>query len=292
MLAGYRLVSVLVRWIPDRAGRRLFRFIGSLFGYCDRTRRHYVTRHVLRVRGSGLSQKERRKAVGEVFASYAEYWFRSFRLPGMAPEDLESRFTIEGYHHVIEARESGPGPILALPHLGCWEWAGFWLSRIQGLEVAAVAEEINPPELFAWFVDLRAKFGLTIIPLDSQAGVSVLKAIAGGQVVCLLSDRLVGGTGIDVKFFGETTSIPAGPAVLALRSGAPIIPVGVYDTPNGCHAIVRPPIGVRRTGKFRDDVTQMTEDLVVELEILIRHDPSQWHLLQPNWPSDQKSLKG
>jgi KDO2-lipid IV(A) lauroyltransferase len=102
---------------------------------------------------------------------------------------------------------------------------------------------------------------------------------------------LVSGSGVDVEFFGETTTLPAGPATLALRSGARLLPAGVYDTPDGCHAIVRPPIPAERTGRLRDDVTRMTTALAIELEWLIGRAPDQWHLVQPNWPTDRVAVE-
>ncbi|MFM7684875.1 MAG: hypothetical protein ACKPDI_02990, partial [Actinomycetota bacterium] len=90
------------------------------------------------------------------------------------------------------------------------------------------------------------------------------------------------------EFFGERTTLPAGPAMLGLRMGAPVLPVAVYFRPdyNGHHAIVRPPLAVNRTGDLRGDVARVTQSLAYELEFLIRRAPEQWHLFQPNWPSD------
>ena len=286
-LAGYRLASTLARRIPEGAGRPLARAAGRLVGRLDASRRRQVGRHVRRVRGADLPATALRRATGRVFASYADYWYRSLRLPTMGVAELGDRFSIDGYRHVEEARTAGSGTILALPHLGTWEWAGVWLARVQRVPVSAVVERLEPPELFEWFRELRAALGIEVIPLGEGAGAQVLRSLADGRVVCLLSDRLVGGSGVDVEFFGETTSLPAGPATLALRSGASLLPVGVYDTPDGCHAIVRPPVSAERTGRLRDDVVRVTVALAAELEWLIGRAPDQWHLVQPNWPTDQ-----
>ena len=286
-LAGYRLASTLARRIPEGAGRPLARAAGRLVGRLAASRRRQVGRHVRRVRGADLPATALRRATGRVFASYADYWYRSLRLPTMGVAELGDRFSIDGYRHLEEARTAGSGTILALPHLGTWEWAGVWLARVQRVPVSAVVERLEPPELFEWFRELRAALGIEAIPLGEGAGAQVLRSLADGRVVCLLSDRLVGGSGVDVEFFGETTSLPAGPATLALRSGASLLPVGVYDTPDGCHAIVRPPVSAERTGRLRDDVVRVTVALAAELEWLIGRAPDQWHLVQPNWPTDQ-----
>ena len=109
-------------------------------------------------------------------------------------------------------------------------------------------------------------------------------------MVCLLCDRFLEGASVEVEFFGERTSLPAGPATLALRTGAPLLPTAVYFRGDSHHAIVRPPIPAEREGKLRDDVQRVTQALAHELERLIRLAPEQWHLLQPNWPSDRLLL--
>ena len=105
-------------------------------------------------------------------------------------------------------------------------------------------------------------------------------------MVVLLCDRHVGGGGVEVEFFGEKTLLPAGPATLALRTGAPLCPAAVYIQGNGVYGVLRPLLKVERQGRLRDDVQRITQELAYEFETLIRKAPEQWHLLQPNWPSD------
>lgn len=126
-----------------------------------------------------------------------------------------------------------------------------------------------------------------VVPLGPKAGTAVLKALEANHIVCLLADRDLQGTGIDVEFFGERTRLPGGPALLGLRSGAPVFPTAVYfDDELGHLGLVRPPLDTARRGSLRTDVARVTQDLAAEFETLIRRSPDQWHLLQPNWPSD------
>ncbi len=104
--------------------------------------------------------------------------------------------------------------------------------------------------------------------------------------MCLLSDRDIGGGGVEVEFFGERTTLPGGPATLALRTGAPVLPTAVFFDGDRHRGIVRPALDIRRTGRLRDDVQRITQLLALELESLIRRAPEQWHVMQPNWPSD------
>jgi KDO2-lipid IV(A) lauroyltransferase len=185
------------------------------------------------------------------------------------------------------ALKLGKGVIVALPHLGGWEWGGTWMTY-QGYPPTVVVEALEPPEVFEWFAGLRRRLGMEIIPADLHAAAAVLAALRANKVVYLLCDRAVKGvTGVEVAFFGEKTLIPAGPAAIALRSGAPIIPVAVYFGQHGTHtAVVRPPLDVVRSGRTRRDIEATTQALAFELEALIRAAPTQWHLMQPNWPSD------
>ena len=132
---------------------------------------------------------------------------------------------------------------------------------------------------------------MNIVPLGPTAGPEVLAALKRNDVVCLLADRDVNGAGIDVTFFGEKTTMPGGPATLALRSGAPLCPTAVYfDGRYGHRGVVRPPLDATRTGRLRADVHRLTQQVADELEELIRAAPEQWHLMQPNWPSDEVAL--
>ncbi len=222
-----------------------------------------------------------------MFASYADYYLQSFRLPSMKPDEIVAGFTEEGYERIAEAREAGNGVIMAMPHLGGWEWAAHWLTIHHDVPVGCVVETLEPPELFEWYRSFRTSLGMEVVGLGPSAGTEALAMLRENRAVCLPSDRHVGGVGVEVEFFGEQTMLPAGPATLALRSGAVLLPIAVYDQPGGCHGVVRPPIAIERRGRLRDDVARVTQVLAGELEVLISAAPEQWHLLQPNWPSDR-----
>ena len=252
-----------------------------------RSRRAIIERHLRRVNPS-LHGFALRRAVQESFDSYSRYYVESFRLPSLSARAVAAGFSTVGYReHILPALANGTGVILALPHLGGWEWAGRWMTD-RGHRLTVVVEPLNPPELFEWFAELRRDLGMSVVPLGPGAAAAVLRALKDNEVVCLLCDRDLQGGGVDVEFFGERTTLPAGPATLSLRTGAPILPTAVYFTRkyNGHHAIVRPPVPAQRRGGLRDDVGRVTQYLARELEVLIGRAPEQWHMFQPNWPSD------
>ena len=287
-IGAFRTGALAARALPGLAAASLVTPIGLSANFADAERRAMIARHLQRVDPT-LSGLALRRAVQGAFDSYARYWIESFRLPRLSARVVDSWFTTTGFdEHVMTGLERGRGVILALPHLGGWEWAGRWLAD-QGHPVTAVVEQIEPPELFDWFKKLRADLGMNIVALGPSAGREVLGALKRNEVVCLLCDRDLQRNGVEVEFFGERTTLPAGPATLGLRTGAPVVPSAVYfdDRYLGHHAIVRPPLDTTRSEQpLRDDVARVTQDLAHELEWLIRRAPDQWHMFQPNWPSD------
>ena len=272
--------------MPGPVAGMTARGLGVAFAQGMRGRRSTVARHLQRVHGPGLTGPALERAVQRSFDSYARYWMEAFRLPSLTPAEMDAAMSYEGLEHLYAALDEGRGAIMAIPHLGNWDFGGAWLAS-QGVPAAAVAEVLEPPELFEWFASYRRRLGVEIIPLGPSAGTDVLRAVKAGKVVGLICDRDIGGTGVRVRFFGEETTLPGGPATLALRAGAAVLPAAIYMTPRGGHlGVVRPPISTERTGRLREDVTRITQAIADELELLIRRAPEQWHLFQPNWPSD------
>jgi len=286
-VGGYRTGAVLARALPSVVAEGLATPFGFGASYANAERRAMIRRHLRRVRPDWPDWRLR-QASQQAFDSYARYWIEALRLPTLSSRVVERGFRTDGYQeHIVGGLAAGKGVILALPHLGGWEWAGRWLA-IRGHRITVVVEKLEPPELFEWFANLREELGMTVVPLGSEAGKAVLGALGRNEIVCLLCDRDLQGGGVEVEFFGERTTLPGGPAMLALRSGAPLVPVAVYftDRLNGHYGLVRPPIPSVRRGKLREDVARVTQLLAHELEFLIRRAPEQWHLFQPNWPSD------
>jgi KDO2-lipid IV(A) lauroyltransferase len=229
-----------------------------------------------------------RRLVTKAFSSYAHYWVESARVVGLRSDQIESTFSIEGFERFRLEMARGHGVVIVLPHVGSWEYGGRWLAQ-QGYPMTTVGELLEPPELFDWFTSQRATLGLTVLPPGPGTTVRLLDTLRAGRVVGLLADRDLVGNGVEVELFGEKTTLPAGPALLALRSGAPLMTCAIYQRPRGLyHAVLQPPLDSTRTGRMRQDVQRLTEEMARSLEGLIRLAPEQWHLFQPNWPSDRE----
>jgi lauroyl/myristoyl acyltransferase len=228
------------------------------------------------------------------YLAYGRYWLDGARLPYMDAEGVRPRMKLEGDAEEIvrAAVAEGRGVVMALPHVGSWEWGSAWLA-LEGMPMTAVVERIEPDRLFEWFVGQRREMGLTAVPLGDGAGAVLLRALKEGDVVGLISDRDLVGNGVEVEFFAERTTLPGGAATLALRTGAVLLPVVVYSGPDNWHtAVVHPPLETTRSGSLRADVQRLTQELATCFEGFIRRRPEQWHLYQPNWPGDRPGPGG
>jgi KDO2-lipid IV(A) lauroyltransferase len=291
---AYRAAEGVARLVPPAIGTPAARGIAKLAPAVMTARRAQVERNLRRIHGPDYGGAALRRDVAATFDSYGRYFYELFRLSTLTPEWINQHFHSTGLEHVWAGVHAGKGAVLALPHLGNWDFAGAWLA-LQGFSVAVVAEPVEPPELFEWFVEARSRLGMRVIPLSPSAGTEVLKAVRNNEVVCLLTDRDLTGDGVPVEFFGEVTTMPGGPAMTALRSGAPLLPVGSYFMDHGdSRADIRPPLDTTRSAgvRLRDDLTRVTQALATKFEELIRVAPTHWHLLQPNWPSDRESDPG
>jgi len=291
IVCAYRLASSLIKAMPDHLLGRISNALGRCAYRLPSGKRVLVERNMRRTHQDQITNSELRQKTRKAFVSYAKYWTDSAKMQSLTDYQIDAGFTVEGFEHIEDAWSEGPGPILALPHLGGWEWAGRWLTCRPKFEVTVVVEPQQPKELFEFMVSYRKSFGMNVIPLGPNAGKEVIKAIKSNHVVCLLCDRDIEGTGVKVSFFDEETSIPAGPAMLSIRTGAKIIPVAVYQQSKSHHAIVRPPLNSTRQGNLREDVARISQDIARSFEELIRLEPEQWHLMSPNWPSDHEALK-
>ena len=284
---GLRIGVGLVGAMPGGLVRRLGRAFGAVWAVVDRKRRAMARRHAARVVPDGDADR----ISGEMMRSYGRYfaealWARSRRVEGMLA-DTE----VIGLERILAARDAGTGMIYALPHMGNWE-AAAPVAVSQGVPVVAVAEVLPNRRITDWFTRMRAEFGIEIVLATGRVEVMrrLEEAIAANKAVALLSDRDLKGRGVEVEFFGEKTTLPPGPATLAVRTGAPLLPVGCYFTESGYRVVIGEAIPVP-SGDRTEQVASMTQTLATRLESIISEAPQQWHLVQPNWPSDREGFE-
>lgn len=216
--------------------------------------------------------------------SYARYWREAFRLPSMdlAAVGADLDRLIEGKEHIDAALTAGNGVVLALPHSGNWDMAGVWAVHAHG-GLSTVAERLKPESLYRRFVEYRESLGFEIFPLsggEKPPFPELAARLRDNKVVCLLGERDLAKHGVPVTFFGEPTRMPAGPARLAIDTGAALLPVHCWFTDGGWGFSVEPPIDVS------GGVEQATQILADKFAANIAAHPADWHMLQPLWWDD------
>jgi lauroyl/myristoyl acyltransferase len=280
----YRSAEALGSATPDAVGRPLARLLGAAGARMLPGVFATVTANQARVLGVEPDSELARLAAREAFELYARYWYDTFRVRAITDDDVLRRTTASGLEHMDAALADGHGVICALPHMGNWDAAGRWLS-ILGYRIAAVAEVLRPPRLFELFLRHRQELGMRIVPLAGGTGRQLGTLLSENWIVALVADRDLTGRGLEVEMFGAPRRIPAGPALLSLSSGSPLLPCALYTTPTGWHVQISPPIDVPRTGERRTDATAIADAIACHFERVISARPADWHLFQPGWPA-------
>ena len=218
-------------------------------------------------------------------ASYARYWREAFRLPTMNQAALATRLdrVFIGAENFADAHRGGRGAVIALPHSGNWDMAGVWLAQNYGT-FTTVAERLTPESLYDRFIAYRESLGFEVLPLTGgpRPPMQILaERLRANRFVCLMADRDLTRSGVQVNFFGEPTRLPAGPARLAIETGAPLHPAHVYYDGEDCVVQIDDALD---TGS--GDVGLITQALADRFAVNIAAHPADWHMLQPQWLAD------
>ena len=278
---GYAAGWRVVRALPLPVARRIFQ-AGADRAYAKNgpgTQR--LRRNLQQVRPDMSDE-----LVRDGLRSYARYWLEAFRLPSQTRQQFLDGFGIspEHYDWLKTAVADGKGLVLALPHVGNWDAAAAWAVS-NDWRMITVAERLKPEAVFEQFVAYREKLGLEVLPLTGgrRAPLDVLaEKLQQGYAVALLGDRDLSRNGVEVEFFGGRTRMPAGPAILAIRTGAPLFAVDLSFTPTQTYAVLRritPPT----EGALDVRVKATTQLLADAYAAGIADHPQDWHMLQKLW---------
>lgn len=281
----YRALWAGVARAPDRTVRRFARRVGSWWMRAASPRqRRQVRANLARVVGPA-SPRDLDDLVHEAYVSYARYWIDSFRLHRMDSAMLANRTIGEGLEHGDRIRDAAQGGIFTTAHLGSWD-VGAKFTADRGWGMVVVAEVVEPRPLFERFVELREQAGIEVIPLTRGSDVMRRlehRVVDGHCFATLLADRDLTRRGPIVEFFGEPCRIPSGAALLAQRTGAPLLVGAFLAEDDGYRAVVSPPLALRE-----DSVYDGTQAVATALEALIRRYPDQWHVFVRNWLADRE----
>jgi KDO2-lipid IV(A) lauroyltransferase len=285
--AGWRLVRLL----PERAAYRLFDRIADRSWRAEGAAVRQLEANLARVRPDA-TREQLRELSRAGMRSYLRYYCDAFRLPGWSPERLTTTVRTVGDEPVRELLAQGGSVVMFLGHLGNWDHAGAW-STVQLAQVTTVAERLRPEAVFEAFLAFRERLGMRIVPLSGSEVFRTLLAAARepGTFMPLLADRDLSNNGVTVEVFGEPARMAAGPAALAVATGAALYPVSIHYEPLGRrgHGIVitwHDRVPVPETGRRGAQVAAMTQRCADALAVAIAEHPEDWHMLQPVFVAD------
>ncbi len=285
---GFRLMGLMVGYLPRWLVGPITTFLGILAYIISSGKRKIVTGNMRRIKPEA-SEWEIKILALKSFINYARYWRDFLSCYYLKFEDIYYRLVVpHGTAWFDKLLEEGKGIIIALPHYGSWDLEGGWVG-LQYPSFWAVAEVLEPPPMYRFHTELRRRMGIGIIPLNENTVRKVVEVLQGNGIVCLLSDRVVAGSGVEVEFFGGKADFPVGPALLAIKLGAPILPCHTISKGGLHHGYVGPPLEVEVTGDTRRDVQVNTQKLARVYEEFILEDPTQWHMFQPIWKDEREN---
>jgi len=280
---AYQALERVARTLPEKTGRVIFSRAGRMAFRLAPRARAVVLANQAQVLGRSVEDPLVRASAEEAFALYARYWVDSFHLSELSDTELLARVRCDTADRLRDPLAAGTGAIAVMPHMGNWDAGGRWVKAI-GLPVVTVVEQLEPRRLYELFLAHRRAMGIDIIGLsDPNVGSSLAKALGANRVVALVADRDFSGRGIDVEMFGRTKRLPAGPALLSITTGAPLMVTPVYTTRAGWRIHISEPITVEPTGDRRADVRALTAKMARGFEEAISAAPSDWHMYQPGW---------
>jgi phosphatidylinositol dimannoside acyltransferase len=281
---GFATVAWLGRRLPTHTGRVLFRWMGTAAFHLMPGVRSTVAANQARVLGRRPEDPLVQASTRQAFRRYARYWFDAFDVVDWPDDVITERFTFDGWENMEKALAGGRGVIAVLPHVGNWDAAGRAMTA-RGISVVSVAEELRPPRLYELFLGHRRDLGMEIFGLvqGGQVGRQLATALSKNRVVALVADRDLTGRGIEVEMFGGARRLPAGPGLLSVSSGAPVIVAGIYETRQGWRCVLHEPLAFVPSGDRRADVTAITRDIARMFERVVSASPADWHLFQPGW---------
>ena len=286
---AWQLVTMLVRRMPLSISYLVAVWAGSVAFYCwPRGRRATVRNFSQVLRDAPISRV--RKVARLSLVNYCRYLVDFVRFPSIAPAELIRQVEgEESFSALDRTLHQGRGAIIVSMHFGNWDLgAGATVSR--GYPVAIVAETFSDPRLDAMVVGARQQLGMKVIKME-KAAPSLIRTLRQNGLLALLIDRPMQGEGVKVTFFGKDVEVPAGPARLALRTGATIVPVAfARKSPARSEVLTLADFSVAHepTGNLEADVRCLTQQIMTAQEGFIRRYPEQWYMFREMWPTAMK----
>jgi KDO2-lipid IV(A) lauroyltransferase len=274
--AGWRIV----RWLPERTAYRLA-YAAADFLAKRKGKNVARLRSNLQRTQPDITEPDLDVLIVNAMRSYMRYWCDTFRFPDWSTERVRETVTVKNEHLLLDAIAAKTGVIVTLPHAGNWDHAGAYFCA-KGIHLVTVAEHLKPEKLFLKFLSYRQAMGMEVLPLDGRVLGALAQRLRQGALVALVADRDLSRSGIDVNFFGGPSRMPAGPALLALKTKAPLITAFVSYTESGIHIDFNE-VAIPIAGSDEEKVAEIVQSMAKQFENGISVHPQDWHMLQRIW---------
>ena len=281
---AWRVASAVIRRLPLRVSYAVAWALGSSAYYCWPRARRAMRANYRRVLPE-VPRRERDRLARQSLVNYCKYLADFIRFPSIAPGELIAEVEGEAQFEALsQSLECGKGAVIVCMHFGNWD-LGAGAAAARGYPLTVVAETFADPRLDAMVMGARTRLGMAIVKLE-KAGPSLLRALKQNGLLALLVDRPTPGDGVQVLFFGEPVEVPAGPARLALRTGAKVIPTAfarIHPQRPGVTTLCDFSIETVPTGDGEADIRNLTQAIMHAHERFIRQYPDQWYMFRPMW---------
>ena len=274
--AGWRIVRVL----PHKWAYGLFERLATYLVGKDGKGVQRLRSNLRRIKPH-LSEVELEVLLGQAMSSYLRYWCDTFRIQDWSASQIQESVTLTRGELLLDPMREGRGVVIALPHSGNWDHAGAYFCSL-GIPLVTVAERLKPEALFQRFLRYRQAMGFEVLSIDSRSFATLIKRAREKRLIALVADRDLSASGIDVNFFGFPARMPAGPALLAIKTGIPLVVAHVSYTQNGIQ-IEFTSVDIAVDGSESERVAQMTQRMASLFEKGIAAHPQDWHMLQRIW---------
>ena len=218
--------------------------------------------------------------------SYLRYWFDTFRLSKWSKNRIISTTQVIRENLLRDPIQSKQGCIVALPHAGNWDHAAAYFCST-GITLTAVVEKLKPEAIFKKFLAYRQSIGIEAISHKEKPIPILTQRLQAGKLIALVADRDMSRNGIEVNFFGKTSKMPSGPAILAIKTGAPLITAYVRYTPGGIEIIFDEIIKPTNSESEEEQIKIITQSMADNFAKRIKENPVDWHMLQRIWVDEE-----
>jgi len=282
----YLSIWKIIGFLPEKLAYKIANLVSD-FTYLRNGRK------VQRLRGNykrvlpDLSKNELSKLTKAGMRSYLRYWFDTFRLNKWSKERIISTTEVIRENLLRDPISTKQGYIIALPHAGNWDHAAAYFCST-GINLTAVVEELKPEAIFKKFLDYRQSIGIEPISHKEKTIPLLTQRLNEGKLIALVADRDMSRNGIEVDFLGAVAKMPAGPAILAITTGAPLITAYIRYTDKGIKLIFDKTVEIPNSGNEDEKVRVVTQSMADNFAKHIKESPVDWHMLQRIWIDEEK----